>query len=178
MPLFWRDTTSAPVLRNTTRCKLPTMPLPLVLIVDDNPENLTIIGELLQPQHAVRVANSGIKALRLARLLPQPDLILLDVMMPEMDGYQVLRQLREQPETADIPVILLTALNSPDDEERGLLQGAMDYITKPIRPPILLARVRTQLALRQSNELLRQRNTWLEAEVARRVAEATGRGAA
>jgi putative two-component system response regulator len=147
------------------------LPLPLVLIVDDNPENLTVIGELLQPDHAVRAANSGGRALRLARLEPQPDLILLDVMMPEMDGYEVLRQLREDPETADIPVIFLTALNSSDDEERGLLKGAMDYITKPIRPPILLARVRAQLELKQARDLVRNRNHWLEAEVSRRMAE-------
>ncbi len=145
--------------------------LPLVLIVDDNPENLTVIGELLQPGHAVRAANSGLRALRLARLAPQPDLILLDVMMPEMDGYAVLQQLREHPETADIPVIFLTALNGSDDEERGLVKGAMDYITKPIRPTILLARVRTQLELKQARDLMRHRNQWLEAEVNRRMAE-------
>ncbi len=81
------------------------MNLPLVLIVDDNPENLTVIGELLQPAYAVRAANSGQRALRLAALAPQPDLILLDVMMPEMDGYPVLERLREQPATADNPVI-------------------------------------------------------------------------
>ena len=147
------------------------LPLPLVLIVDDNPENLTVIGELLQPDHAVRAANSGLRALRLARLEPQPDLILLDVMMPEMDGYEVLRQLREDPETADIPVIFLTALNSSDDEERGLVKGAMDYITKPIRPTILLARVRAQLDLKLARDLVRNRNHWLEAEVTRRMAE-------
>jgi len=147
------------------------MPLPLVLIVDDNPENLTVIGELLQPEHAVRAANSGPRALRLARLEPRPDLILLDVMMPEMDGYEVLQQLREQPETADIPVIFLTALNGSADEERGLVKGAMDYITKPIRPPILLARVRAQLELKQARDLVRERNHWLEAEVTRRMAE-------
>jgi putative two-component system response regulator len=145
--------------------------LPLVLIVDDNPENLTVIGELLQPEHAVRAANSGPRALRLARMEPQPDLILLDVMMPEMDGYEVLQQLQAQPETAHIPVIFLTALNGSDDEERGLLKGAMDYITKPIRPPILLARVRTQLELKQARDQMRGRNQWLEAEVTRRMAE-------
>ena len=145
--------------------------LPLVLIVDDNPENLTVIGELLQPEHAVRAANSGLRALRLARLEPRPDLILLDVMMPEMDGYEVLQLLRAQPETAHIPVIFLTALNGSEDEERGLVKGAMDYITKPIRPPILLARVRAQLELKQARDLMRDRNQWLEAEVNRRMAE-------
>ncbi len=147
------------------------MTLPLVLIVDDNPENLTVIGELLQPEHAVRAANSGLRALRLARMTPQPDLILLDVMMPEMDGYAVLQQLRAQPETAHIPVIFLTALNGSDDEERGLVKGAMDYITKPIRPPILLARVRAQLELKQARDQMQGRNQWLEAEVTRRMAE-------
>ena len=147
------------------------LPLPLVLIVDDNPENLTVIGELLQPDHAVRAANSGLRALRLARLEPRPDLILLDVMMPEMDGYELLRQLREHPETADIPVIFLTALNGSDDEERGLVKGARDYITKPIRPTILLARVRAQLDLKLARDLVRNRNRWLEAEVTRRMAE-------
>ena len=145
--------------------------LPLILIVDDNPGNLTIIGELLQSSYAVRAANSGPRALMLARMAPQPDLILLDVVMPGMDGYEVLRRLRETPETADIPVIFLTALNSLEDEERGLLQGAMDYITKPIRPPILMARVRAQVELKQAREIMRDRNNWLEAEVARRMEE-------
>jgi len=147
------------------------MSMPLILIVDDNAENLTVIGELLQPTYSVRAANSGPRALRLARLAPQPDLILLDVMMPEMDGYEVLRLLQQAPETAAIPVVFLTALNSSEEEERGLLHGAMDYITKPIRPPILMARVRNQIELRQARDLMRDRNRWLEAEVALRLAE-------
>jgi putative two-component system response regulator len=144
---------------------------PLILIVDDNPENLTIIGELLQPSYAVRAANSGLRALRLAKLAPLPDLILLDVMMPEMDGYEVLRRLRADPETATIPVVFLTALNSAEDEERGLLQGAMDYITKPIRPPILMARVATQIELKNARVVMHDRNQWLADEVASRMAE-------
>lgn len=148
------------------------MSLPLILIVDDNPENLTVIGELLQPNHAVRVANSGRRALTLAQLKPLPDLILLDVMMPDMDGYDVLRTLRETPEVADIPVVFLTALDSADDEERGLVLGAMDYITKPIRPAILLARVRTQLDLKYARDELRQRHNSLQAEVSRQETEA------
>ena len=144
---------------------------PLILIVDDHPENLTIIGELLQPTYAVRAANSGERALRLAEMLPQPDLVLLDVMMPGMDGYEVLARLRGSAATAAIPVIFLTALNSSEDEERGLMLGAMDYITKPIRPSILMARVRTQIELKQARALMRDRNDWLEAEVARRLAE-------
>lgn len=143
------------------------MSQPLVLIVDDNPENLTVIGELLQPHHGVRAANSGRRALQLARLLPRPDLILLDVMMPEMDGHEVLRTLRQAPETADIPVVFLTALNGSDDEERGLMLGAVDYITKPIRPPVLLARVRTHLALKLARDRLMQRCEQLQAELAK-----------
>jgi len=145
--------------------------LPLVLVVDDNPENLTVIGELLQPAHGVRAANGGARALKLAALAPQPDLILLDVMMPEMDGYEVLQRLRAEPQTADIPVVFLTALNSSADEERGLLLGAADYITKPIRPPILLARVRAQLELKQAREGQRNRSRWLEMDASRRASE-------
>jgi len=140
--------------------------LPLVLIVDDNPENLTVIGELLQPMHAVRAANSGRRALQLARLTPQPDLILLDVMMPEMDGYEVLRALRASAETASIPVVFLTALNGSEDEERGLMLGAADYITKPIRPQVLLARVHVQLVQKQARDGMQQRLTRLEAQLA------------
>ena len=147
----------------------PAVTLPLVLIVDDNPENLTVIGELLQPGHVVRAANSGARALKLAGMDPRPDLILLDVMMPEMDGYEVLSQLRARSDTAEVPVIFLTALNSSADEERGLMLGAADYITKPIRPPILLARVRTQLALKQARDTARHRDNWVEAELARRL---------
>ena len=147
------------------------MSQPLILIVDDNPENLTIIGELLQPAYAVRAANSGSRALRLAKLLPVPDLVLLDVMMPAMDGYEVLKRLRDDPVTAAIPVVFLTALNSAEDEERGLLHGAMDYITKPIRPPILMARVATQIELKNARMVMRDRNQWLEAEVDSRMAE-------
>jgi putative two-component system response regulator len=144
---------------------------PLILIVDDNPENLTVIGELLQPRHAVRAANSGARALVLAAMAPQPELILLDVMMPAMDGYEVLERLRADPLTAEIPVMFLTALDDQADEERGLKLGAVDYVTKPIHPPILLARVNTQLELKQARNLMRDRNAWLEAEVALRMRE-------
>lgn len=139
-------------------------PLPLLLIVDDNPENLTVVGELLQPHYRVRAANTGPRALRLAALAPQPELILLDVMMPDMDGHEVLSRLRADPQTSDIPVVFLTALDSTADEERGLQLGAADYITKPIRPTVLLARVRLQLELRQARDRLLARNRLLEAE--------------
>lgn len=124
--------------------KTQTSPeLATILIVDDTPENLSVLGELLQPTYRVRAANSGRRALQIAHSSPRPDLILLDVMMPEMDGYAVLNALRADPETRAIPVIFVTAMDSISDEERGLDCGAVDYITKPIRPSIVLARVRT-----------------------------------
>lgn len=142
-----------------------------VLVVDDNRENLTVIGELLKPHYRVRVANSGQRALEIAATQPRPDLILLDVMMPLMDGYEVLRHLRANPQTHGIPVIFVTAMNADEDEERGLVLGAVDYVTKPIRPAILLARVGAQLELKQARDWLRDQNGFLEAEVAHRMNE-------
>lgn len=142
-----------------------------LLIVDDTPENLTVLGELLQPTYRVRAANSGQRALQIAASEPQPDLILLDVMMPEMDGYAVLAHLRENPRTRDIPVIFVTAMDATEDEEHGLDCGAVDYITKPLRPAIVMARVRAQLEVKLARDWLRNQNTYLEAEVARRMSE-------
>ena len=142
-----------------------------VLVVDDMPENLSVLGELLQPYYRVRVATSGARALRVAASTPQPDLILLDVMMPDMDGYTVLDRLRADPATCAIPVIFITALDAAEDEAYGLARGAADYITKPVRPAIVLARVRGQLELKQARDGLRQQNDFLEAEVARRLAD-------
>ena len=140
-----------------------------VLVVDDTPENLTVLGELLQPQYRVRVANSGQRALQVAVSDPRPDLVLLDVMMPGMDGYAVIEALRANPETRDVPVIFVTAMDSDQDEKRGLELGAVDYITKPIRPAIVLARVNAHMELKQARDWLKNQNTWLESEVARRM---------
>ncbi|MEQ1528417.1 MAG: two-component system response regulator [Methylococcales bacterium] len=142
-----------------------------ILLVDDSPENLSILSELLQPMYSVRIAISGPKALRIANTEPRPDLIMLDVMMPIMDGYQVFARLRSDPATRDIPVIFVTAMNSMEAEQQGLDAGAVDYITKPIVPPIVLARVRTQLELKSARDWLRDKNSYLEAEVAKRMAE-------
>ncbi|QRM19183.1 response regulator [Dechloromonas sp. TW-R-39-2] len=144
---------------------------PTVLIVDDTPENLSVLGELLQPAYRVRAANSGRRALQIAHGTPQPDLILLDVMMPEMDGYDVLAALRTDPETRHIPVIFVTAMDATEDEEHGLACGAVDYITKPLRPAIVLARIRTHLELKQARDFLKDQNSFLEAEVSRRMGE-------
>ena len=142
-----------------------------ILVVDDTPANLVVLGELLQPHYRVRVANSGARALQVAASEPRPDLILLDVMMPGMDGYEVLERLRANPATRDIPVIFITAMNSTQEEERGLSVGAVDYITKPIRPAIVQARVRTQLELKQARDWLKDQNNYLEAEISRRMSE-------
>jgi putative two-component system response regulator len=144
---------------------------PTILIVDDTPQNLTVLGELLQPAYRVRVANSGEKALRVAVTEPRPDLILLDVMMPDVGGHEVLRRLRLRAATRDIPVIFITAMNGTENEERGLALGAVDYLTKPINPAIVLARVNTHLELKQARDRLAGENAWLEREVARRMRE-------
>jgi len=121
-------------------------PNPLVLVVDDTPEILSLIHALLSSTYQVKSANSGRKGLQIAQADPAPDLILLDIMMPGMDGYEVCIQLKENPKTRDIPVIFLTAKSDIENEERGFLLGAVDYVTKPIGPSVLLARVKTQIA--------------------------------
>jgi putative two-component system response regulator len=140
-----------------------------ILIVDDTPENLVILGELLKPHYRVRVANSGKRAVRVAMSEPLPDLILLDVIMPDMDGYAVMARLQAESPTRDIPVIFVTALNGSEDEEHGFALGAVDYIAKPIKPAVALARIRTHLELKHARDLLRNQNAYLEAEVARRM---------
>jgi len=140
-----------------------------ILIVDDTPENLSVLGEILQPHYHVKVASSGSRALSVATATPSPDLILLDVMMPGLDGYMVLEHLQAQENTRAIPVLFVTALDASEDEERGLALGAVDYITKPIRPAVVLARVRTHLRLKQASDFLRDQNDFLELEVIRRM---------
>jgi len=142
-----------------------------ILTIDDEPTNLSLLTHLLRPVYQVRAANTGESALRAAASEPRPDLILLDVMMPGMDGYEVLDRLRNNPSTADIPVIFLTALTDTNEEERGLLLGASDYIAKPINPVLLLARVRTQLEAKHTRDWLKDKNAILEAEVTRRMVE-------
>jgi putative two-component system response regulator len=137
----------------------------VVLIVDDTPDNITLLSALLKDNYRIKIATNGIKALHIAATSPAPDLILLDVMMPEMDGYETCRRLKENPMTADIPVIFLTAKSQVSDEEMGLKLGAVDYISKPISPPIVLARVATQLHLVRARNLLQDQNKHLESLV-------------
>ncbi|MDX2299084.1 MAG: two-component system response regulator [Xanthomonadaceae bacterium] len=142
---------------------------PTILVVDDMPDNLTLMSELLKGVYRVRVASSGERALRYAQGEAVPDLILLDIMMPGLSGYEVLRALKAQERTREIPVIFLTAMGAAEDESKGLDLGAADYITKPISPPIVLARVRTQLENKAAADFLRDQNVFLEAEVQRRT---------
>jgi len=147
------------------------MPRDTILIVDDNPENLTVLGGVLRDRYHVRAANSGRAALRAVERRPHPDLILLDVMMPGMSGYEVMDALRADVALRDIPVIFTTAMDAEQDEERGLVLGAVDYLTKPLRPAIVLARVQTHLELKHARDRLQVDNAALETEVARRVHE-------
>lgn len=140
-------------------------------MVDDAPENITVLADLLQPFYRVLAANSGEKALAIAGRDPRPDLVLLDVMMPGLDGHQVFAKLRADPATTAVPVIFVTVMDSMEAELKGLAAGAVDYITKPILPPVVLARVGTHLELKRSRDLLADRNLWLDAEVDRRMRE-------
>ncbi len=142
-----------------------------ILIVDDEPGNLAVLTSVLRPQYRLRAANGGEAALQVAASEPRPDLILLDVMMPGMDGFAVLRALRRDTATADVPVVFLTGMTDVEDEERGLREGAADFVTKPLRPAVVLARVQAQLGAKRARDMLRAQNALLEAEVRRRMAE-------
>jgi adenylate cyclase len=122
----------------------------LVLIVDDTPTNIAVVSGVLKDSFRTKVATNGEKALAIANDAEKPDLILLDVMMPGMDGYEVCRRLKDIPATCNIPVIFLTAKTEEVEEEKGFDVGAVDYIHKPFSGPIVLARVRTQLALQEA----------------------------
>ena len=132
----------------------PSFEKETILVVDDAPDNLSLMNGLLKGDYKVKVANSGERALKVVAETP-PDLILLDIMMPGMDGHEVCRRLKDDPASRDIPVIFLTAKTEIEDEKRGLELGAVDYITKPISPPIVLARVKNHLALCRQTRMLR-----------------------
>lgn len=146
---------------------------PIVLIVDDSPDNLLLMANLLKEgdKYVIKVANNGEKALRITQADPPPDLILLDIMMPGLSGHEVAQVLKAEPRTRDIPIIFLTAMASTADETRGLEMGAADYITKPISPPVVLARVETQLKVKAAADFLKDKSDYLEQEVARRTLE-------
>ena len=139
----------------------PLIPKQCVLVVDDSPENIDLLSEVLRDEYRIRVATSGEKALKIVYSDEPPDLILLDIMMPGLSGLEICRRLKANPDRRRIPIIFVTAMSSVDDEKRGLDIGAVDYITKPISPPIVQARVRTHLALydqsRELERMVRQR---------------------
>ena len=147
----------------------------LVLIIDDTPTNVAVVSGLLKDQYKTKVATNGEKALALATAAEKPDLILLDVMMPGMDGYEVCRRLKADPATSEIPVIFLTAKTDSIDEEKGFEVGAVDYIHKPFSGPIVLARVKTQLALQealsQAQEARNQADELLHALLPKKAAD-------
>jgi CheY-like chemotaxis protein len=141
-----------------------------ILVVDDTPENIDILTEALNPYYHTRVATNGEKALKIAFSSAPPDLILLDIMMPGMNGYEVCSSLKANPVTNSIPVIFVTAMSEMTDEKKGLEMGAVDYIAKPIHPPIVLARVKTHLALYNQTRQLEEWNRSLEGRVSEGVA--------
>ncbi|MEO6423749.1 MAG: diguanylate cyclase [Candidatus Nitrotoga sp.] len=126
-----------------------------ILLVDDVPDNLSVLSSILREDYRIQLATSGAKALALAAAR-SPDLILLDVMMPEMDGYEVCKRLKANSDTCDIPVVFVTARNQSEDEELGLTLGAIDYIHKPLSPPIIKARVRNLIALKLKTDVLKR----------------------
>lgn len=129
---------------------------PIILVVDDTPANLRILTELLRNEYTIRVATSGEVALTLANTEPRPDIILLDIMMPLMDGYEVCKRLKENEITHSIPIIFVTAMTDADDEAKGLDMGAVDYITKPFNPRLIKGRVRNHLELKKHRDNLEE----------------------
>lgn len=128
-----------------------------ILIVDDNPENILLLGEILKGQYNVKAATNGKDALKILWQPNCPDLVLLDVVMPDMDGFQVCKLLKGRASSKNIPVIFVTALDESLDEAKGFECGGADYITKPFHPSIVLARVKTHLALHDQNRVLEEK---------------------
>lgn len=143
----------------------PLLPKQCILVVDDTPDNIDLLSNILADDYRIRVATSGEKALKIAYSDEPPDLILLDIMMPGLSGLEICRRLKANPDRRRIPIIFVTAMTGTEDEQLGLATGAVDYITKPISPPIVKARVRTHLALydqsRELERMVRQRTVEL-----------------
>lgn len=143
----------------------------VILVVDDEPINIVVLSDLLKTQYRVLVATNGEQALLRAHADPKPDLILLDIMMPGMSGLEVCQALKEDPETQEIPIIFVSAMSEEMDETHGLATGAIDYITKPISPAIVSARVKNHLELQAARKKLKQQNELLEEKVHQRTQE-------
>jgi putative two-component system response regulator len=147
----------------------------IILLIDDDPAVLEALNECLRPHYQTRLATRGRKGLELAHMEPQPDLILLDVELPDMKGYEVCAELKQDPLTEAIPVMFLSSHTDVGDITHGLGLGAVDYVTKPVAPPILLARVRTHLRLLEARDLLLDQNVHLEALVSKRTRDLEAR---
>ena len=137
---------------------------PSILVVDDTPDNIDVLKEVLKKDYIVRPALDGATALKIALAGPKPDMILLDIMMPGMDGYEVMRRLQADGNTREIPVIFVTAVSNIESELKGLELGAVDYITKPFSPAIVRARVSTHLELHEARKKLEKQNLELKAK--------------
>ncbi|HPA72123.1 MAG: response regulator [Spirochaetes bacterium] len=148
-------------------------PQTTLLIVDDTPENISVLSGVLSDYHQVKAATSGKKALGICAGDSPPDLVLLDVMMPEMDGYEVCRRLKSDEKTRDIPVIFVTAITDAQNEAQGFELGAVDYITKPISPPVVLQRVKLHLELEEARKkiegLSRQYSSYISPQLAKSI---------
>ncbi len=129
-----------------------------ILIVDDTPENIDIMDGLLRSDYKIKVATNGKMAVKIVETTEPPDLILLDIMMPEMDGYEACQQIKMNSKSKDVPIIFITARTSIDDVVKGFELGAIDYVTKPFNPPELLARVKTHISLKESYRIISQKN--------------------
>jgi signal transduction histidine kinase len=149
----------------------------LILLVDDDPAVLAVLKDCLWPTYQLRIATSGLQALDLARLQPLPDLILLDIKLPDVHGYDVCKALKRDERTAAIPIMFLSSHSDEDHVTHGLELGAVDYVNKPVVPPILLARIRTHLRLREAGDLLRDQNAHLEKLVDKRTSDLQARTA-
>lgn len=165
------STTTKPNLTERVRVdNTMTEHQPLLLIVDDTPANIKVLANLLCDDYRIRVADNGKKALDLALEEP-PDIILLDIMMPVMDGYETCKALKADPKTTHVPILFLTAKIEVEDEEKGLSLGAADFIHKPINPSIVKARVKSQLMAKSWADFLENKNVWLQKQVEERLFE-------
>lgn len=129
-----------------------------ILIVDDMPINLQVLSDFLKSDYHIKVATTGAKTVEIALSPNPPDIILLDIIMPEMDGFEICRHLKNNSDTADIPIIFITAKGGAEDELQGLELGAADYISKPFHPTVVKARIKTQLELKESRDRLKEMN--------------------
>ncbi|MEI6146520.1 MAG: two-component system response regulator [Methylococcales bacterium] len=144
---------------------------PVILIIDDSPDVINLISGLLKNNYKVKAANNGEKGIKVAQSDDSIDLILLDIMMPGISGFDVCEQLKADSSTSNIPIIFLTSMTNLDDELRGLKLGAVDYVTKPISPPVLLARIENHLKIKAANDFLKDKSSFLESEVTKRSKE-------